>query len=894
MIKPILSRFIFACSLCIVMFSARAQYVAIPDSNFGNWLHNNGYSSCLTGNSVNGYRLDTTCSALTTDTVNCGYSNIYNLTGIQYFHNLTYLDCGENHLSSLSPIARFSATLTTLICQNNPLGSLPTLPTSLSYLACDSNQLTSLPTLPISLTNLYCDSNYLTSLPALPSSISDLECDYNQLTGLPTLPSSLYILSCNYNQITSLPTLPASLTRLTCFYNKVTNLPTLPASLKYIDCTSNLLTSLPPIPANLVTLVCSINSLTAIPTIGDSIRDLYCSQNLLTSLPTMPPILQNLECNYNQLTSLPTLPISLSTFDCASNLLASLPSLPSNLYLLSCQYNQLTSLPALPAGLYLLDCGSNNLSSLPDLPSSLGTLGCSNNPSLSCLPRVYQQVLYDFYISGTAITCVPNNFTAQYYDINPATMPLCSPVSGCPFYYNIAGNVHFDTMGTCVLDSLQPGKRLSGVKVQLKQGGEVVQQTYTLATGEYSFKTDSLTGYTVDIDTSGQFILVACPSSGSRYVLLSPSDSVMVNEDFGMVCNSADSTDFGILSISASSVHPFRTSLPLTTVYISAGSLSLLMYNADCNGSMSGTVTTTYSGSVKYAGPGYGALTPSSISGNTLTYNIADLSILQPGSFDIAFTTDTDAVIGSSVCITVILAPFAPGLSPDTLTQCFVVHDPHDPNYKEVYPTTLPPDGGWLTYMVRFQNTGNDTAYTVVVRDTLSLYIDASTFQYLASSNKVGVQLFGNAMVFTFPKINLVDSATNDSMSIGWIQYKAKSKPNLPLNTQIDNTAFIYFDQNPAVITNTAVTNVYPAGIRPILADNIIHLYPNPNKGTFTLQTSNSINSKYTITDMLGHVITEQTITAERQAIDVKGLVDGVYILTVKGISLRFTVFHFE
>ena len=130
-----------------------------------------------------------------------------------------------------------------------------------------------------------------------------------------------------------------------------------------------------------------------------------------------------------------------------------------------------------------------------------------------------------------------------------------------------------------------------------------------------------------------------------------------------------------------------------------------------------------------------------------------------------------------------------------------------------------------------------------MVRDTLSPYLDASTFQYLASSNKAVVQLFGNAMMFTFPKINLVDSATNPPLSTGWIQYKVRSKPNLPVNAQITNTAYIYFDQNPAVVTNTAVTNVLTTGIIPVLGNNTIHLYPNPNKGTFTLETSNGINS---------------------------------------------------
>ncbi|PSJ23904.1 hypothetical protein B7P34_36265, partial [Streptosporangium nondiastaticum] len=56
-----------------------------------------------------------------------------------------------------------------------------------------------------------------------------------------------------------------------------------------------------------------------------------------------------------------------------------------------------------------------------------------------------------------------------------------------------------------------------------------------------------------------------------------------------------------------------------------------------------------------------------------------------------------------------------------------------DPNIKEVYPTTISPNQSeWLTYTVHFQNTGNDTAYLVVLKDTLSQDLMPETFQYLA------------------------------------------------------------------------------------------------------------------------------------------------------------------
>jgi uncharacterized repeat protein (TIGR01451 family) len=882
------SRILLVCSLCIIFSTAHAQYVAIPDSNFGNWLLNNGYSTCMTGNSVSGFQLDTTCINVTSASqVSCSYSNIHDLTGIQYFPNLSFLDCGNNHLTSIPPLP---STLNTLITNNNPLGSLPALlPTWLTTLTTDSNGITVLPALPTGLIYLECNSNPITTLPALPATLQSLTCFYDSLTSLPALPASLVTIYCNSNKLTSLPALPASLRTLYCYDNPLGSLPALPSSLGQLNCDGSQLTSLPVLPSSLTWLECRNNQIRTVPALPASLNYLEISDNPIYVLPTLPGPLVNLFCDNDSLSSLPPLPARLQQIDCGANLLTNLPALPASLVDLYCGGNQITILPALPAGLNTLECSSNKIGSLPALPQGLSFLDCSYNSSLSCLPPIYQNVLQFFFISGTNIQCMPNRFTAVNYQINPDTMPLCGPTSGCDFYYNIAGNIHSDTAATCLSDSINPGTGLGNIKVQLLQGGKVVQQFYTSGSGVYSFKTDSFTDYEVSIDTTQTPFRTTCPTGGIYNVVLSQADSVDWNDNFGMICPTIDKS-YGVVGIFGHFrpyyIHP---------IYVIAGNISELEYGGGCPGAgTSGTVTTAFTGPAQYAGPAPGALTPSIVSGNTLTYNVADLDSLTPNSLAILQYVDSTARVGDLIYFTVIIAPYAPHINPDTLTECFVVQNSNDPNYKDVYPTTLTPEGGWLTYTVEFQNTGNDTAYTVIVKDTLSPNVDASTFQYLASSNKAVVQLFGNAMAFTFPKINLVDSATNAPLSTGWIQYKVKSKPNLPNQTQINNTAYVYFDQNPAVVTNTAVTNVNPTGIRPVPSDNSIHLYPNPNKGTFTLQTSNSINSTYTITDMLGHVITQKTITADRQAIDMPGIAEGVYTLTVRGTSLRFVVFSFQ
>ncbi len=163
----------------------KAQYVAIPDTNFGKWLNTHGYNQCLMGNSSVGWQMDTTCNAVINATwLDCSSINISNLNGIEYFDNLDSLDCSGNQLLSI-----------------------PTLPAHLVFFLCYYNHITALPSLPLSLRELGCSMNELTALPTLPPSIKWLLCTQNNLTTLPELPDSLRYLWISQNPISCMPRL---------------------------------------------------------------------------------------------------------------------------------------------------------------------------------------------------------------------------------------------------------------------------------------------------------------------------------------------------------------------------------------------------------------------------------------------------------------------------------------------------------------------------------------------------------------------------------------------------------------------------------------------------------------------------------------------------------------
>ena len=110
-----------------------------------------------------------------------------------------------------------------------------------------------------------------------------------------------------------------------------------------------------------------------------------------------------------------------------------------------------------------------------------------------------------------------------------------------------------------------------------------------------------------------------------------------------------------------------------------------------------------------------------------------------------------------------------------------------------------------IDYHVRFQNTGSDTAFTIVVRDTLSYFLDPATIVPGAASHPYSFTIQPpNVLEFTFNHILLPDSNVNEPGSHGFIKFAIEQRPgNLP-GTLIENQADIYFDFNAPVITNTA------------------------------------------------------------------------------------------
>ncbi|MBK9048042.1 MAG: DUF11 domain-containing protein [Bacteroidetes bacterium] len=122
-----------------------------------------------------------------------------------------------------------------------------------------------------------------------------------------------------------------------------------------------------------------------------------------------------------------------------------------------------------------------------------------------------------------------------------------------------------------------------------------------------------------------------------------------------------------------------------------------------------------------------------------------------------------------------------------------------DPNDKSVTPPGILAEnftlmGDTLEYLIRFQNTGNDTAFNVVILDTLDNNLNFSTFELLDASHSLQTEIKNDgAIKFSFLNILLVDSVANEPESHGYIRYRIRGNSGLADSTEINNTAYIYF-----------------------------------------------------------------------------------------------------
>jgi uncharacterized repeat protein (TIGR01451 family) len=295
---------------------------------------------------------------------------------------------------------------------------------------------------------------------------------------------------------------------------------------------------------------------------------------------------------------------------------------------------------------------------------------------------------------------------------------------------------------------------------------------------------------------------------------------------------------------------------------------------------------------------------PTITNGDTFFFDVNNLAQLDWYGVQCSTTTDTNAVVGN-------WHPVSYGFISDSnctsgpLTQAeykdsVVVLGSYDPNDKAANtPNTLP--GEWITYTVRFQNTGSFAAYRVILRDTISNLLDFSTIRIAGTSHEM-YPVFNDAekiVSFVYNPIYLPDSTSNPAGSQGFVTFRVQVDAGFTSLDTIRNRAGIFFDFNPVVLTNTVATPYRVATLGFAVGSNVnskLRLWPNPAGNVLNVAfTENTVPSAVRVLDMQGRLVLTLSAATET-TVDVSSLVPGLYTLvaeTAKGTAAqRFVVSH--
>jgi hypothetical protein len=277
------------------------------------------------------------------------------------------------------------------------------------------------------------------------------------------------------------------------------------------------------------------------------------------------------------------------------------------------------------------------------------------------------------------------------------------------------------------------------------------------------------------------------------------------------------------------------------------------------------------------------------------TYNFTNLLPFEIRTINVTMQVPTIPTVAlgnlltNSVSITPLTGDVVPANNAASISQTVI--GSYDPNDKmeargeQILHSSFTAND-FLTYTIRFENTGTASAINVRVNDVLDSKLDETSIKMESASHSYVMDRIGNNINWRFDDIELPATITNPIASNGYIQFKIKPKPGYAIGDIIPNTAAIYFDFNPPIITNTFQTRFVTVLALDEFENGSFVFYPNPASDfvTITLKDSTNSLSILTVYDVMGKMILQKktigTITS--YTIDLSSVNPGIYFIEVQ------------
>lgn len=443
---------------------------------------------------------------------------------------------------------------------------------------------------------------------------------------------------------------------------------------------------------------------------------------------------------------------------------------------------------------------------------------------------------------------------------------------------NVTGSVFMDYDQNCVQGLLMWEPRVPGALLEFTPGPYYAT---TSANGDYGI---SLPNGTYTVQQTATAIAQHCPPQPT---------TVTVNSN-GQTLNLADTALVPVNAEVMLANGPARPGFQLTYA------IRQQNLTPATTGATSTTLTFDPALSFDSAIPA-----PTSVNGNVLTWNQTALAAFQERTFEIWLQVPSDVTLIGTVLnasVTLNCANTDGDLSNNTASTSVTVTGSYDPNDKRAQTSSGLSDqfyfidaDEYIDYTIRFQNTGTDTAFTVIVTDTLPTTLDPGSIIWGATSHAGSRSLTGQGIVkFIFPNILLPDSNANEAASHGFASFRIKPRQPLTPGTQIENIANIYFDYNPPVITDPSVLLAeFNTGVQAKGAVQNMWLMPNPTSGSLEVRVSDLTAGLLQVVSVDGRVVLQQRIEGPRTILDVAQLSRGLYTLNWHDVNGTITTQRF-
>lgn len=205
-------------------------------------------------------------------------------------------------------------------------------------------------------------------------------------------------------------------------------------------------------------------------------------------------------------------------------------------------------------------------------------------------------------------------------------------------------------------------------------------------------------------------------------------------------------------------------------------------------------------------------------------------------------------------------------------------------------------DSTELEYQIFFQNTSGDTLRSLIIRDTLSRFLNPLSIKELQSSHRFSLSFpHADVLQFTFNELRLPDSSANALASSGYVKFRVSQKPNNTNGTLIHNRAALFYGNQSTPMTNvtshTIGKNYLITTINPEFTNVKLKVFPNPFNDVTNLEISGlneQIEKQFILFDALGRTVRKQNFAENSLQIERGELSEGFYpyLILMKGKTI--------